>query len=232
MLSALLLWWLSSRDEPAGDALQLQGNVDIRQVSLAFDGSGRVQEVRVEEGDKVKAGDVLATLDIRTLQLQADQAKAQIESQRQTVARLHNGARPQEIVQARSQLAAAQADAARAAQDLQRLQGVASATDGRGVSAQEMDRARSVAKVAAATVELQQQALALVQRHNIRIAVLKANSPSCGNLLTYDGTFSGVKVNGEGVTASLLKRHGVQVFSERQLPEAAQALANIRSTVP
>jgi uncharacterized protein YbbK (DUF523 family) len=43
--------------------------------------------------------------------------------------------------------------------------------------------------------------------------------------LTYDGTFSGVKVNGEGVTAALLKRHGVQVFSELELVEAAQALA-------
>ena len=72
-----------------------------------------------------------------------------------------------------------------------------------------------------------QQALALVQQHAIRIAVLKANSPSCGNLLTYDGTFSGVKVSGEGVTAALLTRHGVQVFSELQLAEAAAALAGL-----
>ena len=69
------------------------------------------------------------------------------------------------------------------------------------------------------------QALERVCEHAIRIAVLKANSPSCGNLLTYDGTFSGVKVPGEGVTAALLKRHGVQVFSELELPQAAQALA-------
>lgn len=69
-----------------------------------------------------------------------------------------------------------------------------------------------------------QQALALVQQHAIRIAVLKANSPSCGNLLTYDGTFRGIKVSGEGVTAALLTRHGVQVFSELQLAEAAAAL--------
>ena len=69
------------------------------------------------------------------------------------------------------------------------------------------------------------QALALVQQHGIRIAVLKANSPSCGNLLTYDGTFSGVKVSGEGVTAALLGRHGVRVFNESQLAEAASALA-------
>ena len=75
-----------------------------------------------------------------------------------------------------------------------------------------------------AFVEGARQALALVQRHGIRIAVLKANSPSCGNLLTYDGTFSGVKVTGEGVTAALLKRHGVQVFSELELAEAVVAL--------
>ncbi|MNF83673.1 hypothetical protein D3C84_660000 [compost metagenome] len=68
------------------------------------------------------------------------------------------------------------------------------------------------------------QALELVKKHGIRVAVLKANSPSCGNLLTYDGTFSGVKVSGEGVTAALLKRHGVQVFSELELAEAAAAL--------
>jgi len=76
-----------------------------------------------------------------------------------------------------------------------------------------------------AFLEGARQALALVQRHGIGIAVLKANSPSCGNLLTYDGTFSGVKVAGEGVTAALLKRHGVQVFSELELAEAAVALA-------
>ena len=84
-------------------------------------------------------------------------------------------------------------------------------TDGQDVSAQFLSGAY--------------QALELVQKHGIRIAVLKANSPSCGNLLTYDGTFSGVKVTGEGVTAALLRRHGVRVFSELELANAAQALA-------
>lgn len=74
------------------------------------------------------------------------------------------------------------------------------------------------------------QALELVREHGIRIAVLKANSPSCGNLLTYDGTFGGVKVPGEGVTAALLKRHGVRVFSELELAEAAAALKALIST--
>lgn len=72
-----------------------------------------------------------------------------------------------------------------------------------------------------------QQALALVRRHGIRVAVLKAGSPSCGNRLTYDGTFSGVKVPGEGVTTALLRREGVQVFSELELEQAQQALARL-----
>ncbi len=161
---ALFFAWRAGRGGDADGALLLQGNVDIRQVSLAFDGSGRVDSVKVDEGDAVAAGDVLATLDTRTLQYQADQARAQIEAQRQSVERLRNGARPQEIVQARSQRVAAEADAARAAQDLARLQNVARATDGRGVSAQEMDRARTAAQVAAATAELQRQSLALVEQ--------------------------------------------------------------------
>ncbi|MCW0923972.1 DUF523 domain-containing protein [Pseudomonas sp. RG1] len=84
-------------------------------------------------------------------------------------------------------------------------------TDGEDVSVQFLEGAR--------------RALELVQKHGIRVAVLKANSPSCGNLLTYDGTFSGVRVSGEGVTAALLKRHGVRVFSELELAEAAVTLA-------
>ncbi|WP_313738355.1 DUF523 domain-containing protein [Pseudomonas sp.] len=69
-----------------------------------------------------------------------------------------------------------------------------------------------------------QRTLALVRQHGITLAVLKAGSPSCGNRLTYDGSFSGVKVSGEGVTAALLRREGVRVFSELELEEAAEAL--------
>ncbi|WP_248917889.1 DUF523 domain-containing protein [Pseudomonas entomophila] len=68
------------------------------------------------------------------------------------------------------------------------------------------------------------QALALVRRHGIRVAVLKSGSPSCGNRLTYDGSFTGVKVPGEGVTTALLRREGVLVFSELELDQAEQAL--------
>ncbi len=81
--------------------------------------------------------------------------------------------------------------------------------------------------VSAAFVAGAGQALALVRKHGIRVAVLKAGSPSCGNRLTYDGTFSGMKVPGEGVTTALLRREGVLVFSELELEQAQVALAGL-----
>lgn len=80
------------------------------------------------------------------------------------------------------------------------------------------------ADVSAAFIAGAQLAERLVQQHGIRIAVLKARSPSCGNRHSYDGSFSGTLVAGEGVTAAALRRLGVQVFNETQLAEAEAAL--------
>ncbi|WP_275546826.1 DUF523 domain-containing protein [Pseudomonas sp. Marseille-Q0931] len=81
--------------------------------------------------------------------------------------------------------------------------------------------------VTAAFVDGAEQALALVREHGIQLALLKARSPSCGNLENYDGSFSGVRVPGEGVTAALLKRAGIRVFNETQLGDAAAELARL-----
>ena len=52
------------------------------------------------------------------------------------------------------------------------------------------------------------------QELNVSMIILKENSPSCGSSMIYDGTFSGSKVVGNGVTAALLRRNGIKVFSE------------------
>lgn len=83
--------------------------------------------------------------------------------------------------------------------------------------------------VSQAFVHGAEQALELVQRHGIRLAVLKARSPSCGNRENYDGSFSGRRVPGEGVTAAALKREGVLVFSEEELDAAAVCLAGLEA---
>ena len=72
-----------------------------------------------------------------------------------------------------------------------------------------------------------EQAVALVRQFDIRIAVLKSRSPSCGTGQIYDGSFSGRLVPGDGVTAAALRREGVRVFDELQLAEADEALQAI-----
>lgn len=69
------------------------------------------------------------------------------------------------------------------------------------------------------------QALALARAHGIRVAVLKDGSPSCGSKTIHDGTFTGTRVAGTGVTAALLREAGVQVFSELQFAEADALLS-------
>lgn len=75
-------------------------------------------------------------------------------------------------------------------------------------------------------------ALDLVQNEGIRVAVLKARSPSCGSGRIYDGTFQKVLRDGDGVTAALLKANGVAVFDESQLELAAAHLARLEHVQP
>lgn len=101
-----------------------------------------------------------------------------------------------------------------------------------GQGAQVLDGAQPVLTdagedVTAAFVAGAEIALQLVHQHGLRVAVLKARSPSCGNTHNYDGSFSGALVEGEGVTAALLRRAGVKVFNESQLADAAAELARL-----
>ena len=61
------------------------------------------------------------------------------------------------------------------------------------------------------------QVLSLAKLFGIREAILKQRSPSCGCGQIYDGTFSGKIINGDGVTAALLKRNKIKVSSEEDL---------------
>ena len=59
-----------------------------------------------------------------------------------------------------------------------------------------------------------QQVLKLAKTVGATSAILKENSPSCGSSFVYDGSFSGKKVPGVGLTAALFKRNGIEVRSE------------------
>ena len=72
-----------------------------------------------------------------------------------------------------------------------------------------------------------QKALELARLHNIKLAVLKDGSPSCGSTYIYDGSFSGIKKPGNGITTVLLKENNIHVFSEGKILEAAEYLKTL-----
>lgn len=73
-----------------------------------------------------------------------------------------------------------------------------------------------------------QAALAIARANNCRFALLIDGSPSCGSRTIYDGNFIGQKHSGAGVTATLLRDHGIEVFADTQIEDLGirlQALA-------
>ena len=61
------------------------------------------------------------------------------------------------------------------------------------------------------------EAARLAKLFSCELAVLKARSPSCGSGCIYDGSFTGILIPGDGVTAALLKQQGLQVITEEEL---------------
>ena len=101
-------WSGASPPTPTARSSTLYGNVDLRQVELAFNDSERIAAVLVQEGDRVKPGEVWPGSTPAGSKPQVAQAEAQAAAQRQVVERLHNGSRPEEIAQARANVDSAQ----------------------------------------------------------------------------------------------------------------------------
>ena len=140
--------------------LTLHGNVDIREVDLAFRVPGRIARIGVEEGQKVTAGQELAALDTASLEARIGEAGAQVEQARAQLLKLQHGNRPQDIGQARARVAAAAAAAQAAEEQYRRRAGlVGPGAISRAVWDQTIaDRNRARAQLAEA-----RQALSLVR---------------------------------------------------------------------
>ncbi len=147
-----------SRRDTAPDELVLFGNVDLRLVSLAFYGNERIAEVLVEEGARVKKGQVLARLDTSRLTPQVAKAQAKVAAQAAVVARLHAGSRPEEIAQAQAKLASAKADAVNSRKQYERKRALVD----RGAGSQrDLDAAKATLDMAEAEIADKQKALDL-----------------------------------------------------------------------
>ena len=100
-----------------GDTLTLYGNVDIRQVQLAFNGSERITKMLLKEGDPVKKGQLLATLDMESLRQKARKAEADREAARVAAVNAANTYRRTQMLVDKHFVAQQQADDARTASD-------------------------------------------------------------------------------------------------------------------
>ncbi|WP_321845592.1 DUF523 domain-containing protein [Paraburkholderia bannensis] len=83
----------------------------------------------------------------------------------------------------------------------------------------------SGADVTALFVAGAQAALAVAREHDCRFALLIDGSPSCGSQFIYDGSFSAQRHAGAGVTAALLRAHGIEVFADSEIDALAARLA-------
>ena len=141
--------------------LVLYGNVDLRQVDLAFNNSERIAEVLVEEGAKVTRGQVLARLDTKRLEPQTASAQAAVEAQQAVVDKLRRGSRPQEIAQAYATVASARADQVNAQQQWARLTALTTLTTGRAISEQDLESAKAAMDSAQAHLVVAEKSLDL-----------------------------------------------------------------------
>ncbi len=149
------LYWRHNHDRAApAAALTLYGNVDIRQVQLAFNGADRIDRTLVKEGDSVRKGQLLATLDTARLRHNVDALEAQLAAQRQVLARLKAGNRPEEIGKARADADAARIEAENAARTYRRLKDLVAR---KFVAQQQADDAQAAADAAQAKYDAARQ---------------------------------------------------------------------------
>ena len=148
---------LQTMEMTAAHELKLSGNVDVREISLAFRQSDRIAELLADAGDTVKQGQVLARLDTHELQLARNEAAAKLAAQQSSVDKLYHGSRSEEIQQAQEKVRAAKVTADYAAGVYSRRQQIYDSVE--GVSTQELDSARSQADAANAQAAEAEQAL-------------------------------------------------------------------------
>ncbi len=138
--------------------LALSGNVDIRQVDLGFRVAGRIESIPFEEGARVTAGTLVASLDKRPLKDQLAINEAEIASASALLDKQRNGNRTQDIAEAEARLAEMEAQLARAKEDFERRTRLVSSG---AVSQSVFESSRSQFLSAQAEVQSAQQALSL-----------------------------------------------------------------------
>lgn len=153
-------YYFINNSEEGSSVLRLYGNVDIREVQLAFNGSEHISQLLVEEGESVKKGQLLAVLHSEILQAQLAEAQAQVVAQQQLLAKLKAGSRIEEVDKVKAELNAARAKSKAASSSYSRLR---SLLKKKVVTADQVDQAKALKDAAHAEVEAIKQGLNLLE---------------------------------------------------------------------
>lgn len=115
LVAAGFFFWrrLHQKDAPT-DSVTIYGNIDIRQVQIAFNDNERIDKLLVDEGSVVHAGQLIGQLVQQRFSDAVAQDQSLAAAQQQVVARLHAGSRPEEIAAARAEVQTAEANVAAA----------------------------------------------------------------------------------------------------------------------
>lgn len=130
--------------------------IATQQVELSFRVSGKLQELPIKNGMKVKKGDVIAKLDERDFKANITQLKSQINQANAQMRAMKAGARPEDIAALNSAVQAAQAEVRQAQTQFNRTQGLVKK---QVIARQELDKDRSALTVAKANLNSKKQEL-------------------------------------------------------------------------
>lgn len=158
LIFASFFYYLRQRDENNTNELVLYGHVDIRQVNLAFNAMGRIEGIHVQEGDEVKAGQLLAELDKERYEANVKRLRAQVEAQRAVLAAMQAGTRRQQIEEARAAVKKAETFLQNTEREYLRLNAL---LEGNAVSRQAVDNAETAYRTAQHDLKAAQEALSL-----------------------------------------------------------------------
>ncbi|MDD4197030.1 MAG: efflux RND transporter periplasmic adaptor subunit [Syntrophorhabdaceae bacterium] len=154
--------------------MRLSGNVEVTEHNIGFKVPGKVMELNVDEGDRVKQGDLLAKLSSADVKALVDQNRAAFEEAKVKLAELKAGSRKQEIGRARAESASLEAELMRARKDFERAEVL---YDNGAISASRFDAAKSAYETRLGQVKSAKQQQSLVEegprREDIRAAELR-----------------------------------------------------------
>jgi HlyD family secretion protein len=159
--AAAAFWFIRPGQHEREGHLVLNGNVDIRQVNLAFKVPGRIARLAFDEGDQVRTGDLLASLEPQDYKNEIAVAEARGSQRAAALAALEAGSRPEEIKQARAQLSEAESALSVAQATLDRVEHLA---DRGFASRQTQDEALARRNRAAAQKQAALEALSLARK--------------------------------------------------------------------